>query len=288
VVIHKALASDHEVAVEETTRKGQATRLAHGAARAGAEVVIALGGDGTVNEEANGVLGEACAVAPLPGGSTNVFARAVGYPNDAIESTGLLLEALTARSSRPVSVGMANGRAFLFHVGAGLDAAVVARAERWGHLKRYMGHPLFIASTLAAWSRDVDRRHPCFSVETSDGRAAPSAHQVIAMNCDPYTFLGSRPLTLAPEASLDAPLSVAVLSSLSPRVLPPLVLALGLRRGLPNRGSTHHWSDVTSLSISGYRPFLYQLDGEVMDPVTELVLSHRPEALRLLTPPPDR
>jgi diacylglycerol kinase family enzyme len=287
VVIQKALAADHQVAVEETVRKGQAIRLAHGAARAGAEVVIALGGDGTVNEVANGVLGEDCAIAPLPGGSTNVFARAIGYPNDAIEATGLLLEALSARVVTPASVGMANGRAFLFHVGAGFDAAVVARVERRGHLKRYVGHPLFIASTFAAWFRDVERRRPWFSVETADGRVASRAYQAIALNCDPYTFLGSQPLSLAPEASLATPLSVVVLSTLSPRLLPGLGLALWRRRGLPDRRSTRHWSGVERLWVKGYRPFPYQLDGELMDPVTELELSHHPGALRLITPQPD-
>jgi diacylglycerol kinase family enzyme len=286
VVIEKALASDHQLTVEETARKGQAIRLAHGAARSGAEVIIALGGDGTVNEVANGVLGEQCAIAVLPGGSTNVFARAIGFPNDAMEATGLLLEALSAGISTPASVGMANGRAFLFHAGAGFDAAVVSRVEQRGHLKRYVGHPLFIASTFAAWFRDVDRRRPWFSVETGDGRFAPRAHEAVAFNCDPYTYLGSQPLSLAPEAGLDTPLSVVILDSLSPRLLPALMMSLWRSEGASDRGLLRHWAGVERLTVKGYRPFPYQLDGELMDPVTELQLSHRPCALRLVTPPP--
>ncbi len=287
VVIQKALAADHDLDVTETTRKGQAIRLAHSAAREGAEVVIALGGDGTINEVANGVLGETCAIAPLPGGSTNVFARAVGYPNDAIEATGTLLEALSRGQTRPASVGLANGRAFLFHVGAGFDAAVVAKVEQRGPLKRYVGHPLFIASTFATWLRDVDRRKGWFSIETDDGRRVDGAQLAVAMNCTPYTFLGSQPLHLAPEAALDRALSVAALTSLAPRMVPILVRALRRPDGLGNRGSTRHWADVDGLTITGHRPFPYQLDGEALDPVSQLRLEHRPEALRLVVPEPD-
>lgn len=285
VVIQKALSADHELTVEETTRKGQGIRLAHGAVRAGAEVVVALGGDGTINEVVNGVLGEDCLVAPIPGGSTNVFARAVGYPNDAVEATGVLLEALAVRSAIPASVGLANGRAFCFNVGAGFDAAVVGQVDERGPLKRWMGHPLFVASTFDTWLRRVDRRRPWFSVETDDGRWAEEAMAAVAMNTAPYTYLGHRPLDLAPEASLFRPLSLVTLTSLSPTLLPSLVRAAFGPGGLPDRTRTRHWTDVTGARIVGHRPFPYQLDGELLGPVSELQLEHRGDALQLLVPP---
>jgi diacylglycerol kinase family enzyme len=283
VVIQKALAADHEVTVAETTRKGQAIRLAHGAARSGTEVVVALGGDGTINEAANGLLGETCWVAPLPGGSTNVFARAVGYPNDAIEATGTLLEALAGRSIIEASVGMANQRAFLFNVGAGLDAAVVARVERRGQLKRYVGHPFFLAATVATWFRQLTDR-ASLTVETDDGRLVSGAPQVVAMNTTPYTFLGTQALHLAPEAGLDRPLSVAALTTLWPRVLPNLIRSLRRPTGLASRSGAIHWSDVHGARMTADRPFPYQLDGEALGPVTELRLEHVPRAIRLVVP----
>lgn len=284
VVIQKALSADHELTVTETTRKGQAIRLAHGAAREGVEVVVALGGDGTINEVANGVLGEPCLIAPLPGGSTNVFARAVGYPNDAIEATGTLLEALAAGSTMSAGVGMANSRAFLFHVGAGFDAAVVSRVERRGQLKRYMGHPLFIASTFATWFQGVDGRRQKFTIETNDGRRLANAQLAVAMNTTPYTFLGNKALHLAPEASLSRPLSLVALTSLSPRMVPVLVAATRRSTGLRSSGHAHHWMDVTEAVVRGPQPFPYQLDGEAMDPVTELRLRHVPDAVHLVVP----
>ncbi|MEM9132560.1 MAG: diacylglycerol kinase family protein [Actinomycetota bacterium] len=284
VVIKKAISADHDLTVEETTRKGQAIRLAHGAARGGADVVVALGGDGTINEVVNGVLDDDCMVAPLPGGSTNVFARAVGYPNDAVEATAVLLEALAARSERPASVGLANGRAFLFHVGVGFDAEVVDRVEQRGHLKRYMGHPYFMAMTVATWLRPLSGRRPSFSVRTADGRRIDKALLTIALNTTPYTYLGATPLHLAPEASLSSPLSMAVLTSLSPRMVPILIAATRRATGLADRRGAHHWADVTEATVTGGEAFHYQLDGEALDPVTELRLEHRPEAIRLVVP----
>src|SRR5688500_14186112 len=95
VVIGKALSADHDVTVAETSRRGHATRLAQGAAADGYEVVVALGGDGTINEAANGLAGGPCALGVLPGGSTNVFARTIGLANDPVEATGQLLAALS-------------------------------------------------------------------------------------------------------------------------------------------------------------------------------------------------
>jgi diacylglycerol kinase family enzyme len=284
IVIQKALSADHDLEVTETSRSGQAIRLAHGAARDGADVILALGGDGTINEVANGVLGEACAIAPLPGGSTNVFARAVGFPNDAIEATGVLLEALAAGTTRTASVGLANGRAFLFNVGAGFDAMVVDKVEQRGPLKRYLGYPYFVASTFAAWFGDADRHRPRFSVLTDDGLTVDGAQLAIAMNCTPYTYLGTSALHLAPEAGLDRPLSVVVLTSLSPRMIPILLRSLRNPDGLPDRGATRHWRNIEGLTISSPRPFPYQMDGEAMDEVTELRLLHRADAIRLVVP----
>src|SRR4029077_21267940 len=122
---------DHEVSVAETGRRGHATRLALGAAADGIDVVVALGGDGTLTEAANGLAGTETALAVLPGGSTNVFARTIGLTNDPIEATGQLLAAL-ARPTAIRSVGLAalNGRYFLFNAGVGFDAAVIAQVEK--------------------------------------------------------------------------------------------------------------------------------------------------------------
>lgn len=256
----------------------------------GADVVVTLGGDGTVNEAANGLLGSGTALAPLPGGSTNVFARAIGFPNNAVEATKILLSSLEnegtqAQTIRPGSVGLANDRAFVFHVGAGFDAAVVARVERRSPLKKYAGHPWFIVSALATLGSD-QQRHLSLAVRTDDGRVLTDAKMAVALNVNPYTFLGNTPLDLAPEAGLDRPLSIVATTSLSlPKVLPGLVSTLrGAKSGLPERGPFAHWAEVGGAYVTSAQAFTYQLDGEPMPPVTSLRLESRPGAIRFVNP----
>lgn len=284
VVIEKRLSLRHELIVHQTSRQGHATRLAHRAMKEKAEVVIAVGGDGTINEAANGLLGTKCALAPLPGGSTNVFARAIGYPNDAAGATNALLEALDKKSFVEAGVGLAEGRAFLFHIGIGFDASVVHRVEKRGALKKYLGHPWFIASAIRAW-QSTDRQEIRFRIRTDDGRQVGVAQMAVALNVNPYTYLGNRPLELAPEANLHNLLSIVAFEDMSPRRLVPAgKAALFGSKGLPNQNGLHHLQDVSGARITADAPFPYQLDGEPLAPVTELRLEHRPKALRLLVP----
>src|ERR1700731_4682375 len=112
VVIQKALSADHEVIVAETSRRGHASRLAQGAAADGLDAVVVLGGDGTLNEAANGLAGSPTALGVLPGGSTNVYARTIGMTNDPIEATGELLAALARGSTRRGALGQGQGPHF--------------------------------------------------------------------------------------------------------------------------------------------------------------------------------
>ncbi len=285
VIITKGLSLQHDVTVRETTRSGHATRLAHRSMKEGAEVVVVLGGDGTVNEAVNGLIGTTTAVAPLPGGSTNVFARSIGYPNDAVQATQVLLDALDAGSIRPGSIGMANDRAFVFHVGAGFDAAVVTRVERRGPLKKYAGHPWFIACALATLG-SAEQRSLAMAVRDDDGRLVSGAKMAVALNVNPYTYLGNRSIDLAPEAGLDRMLSLVATTSLSlRRVIPALTKTLGPDgRGLPDRGVFAHWTDVPGAYLTSARPFVYQLDGEPMPAVTSLRLENRAAAVRFVVP----
>ena len=176
---------------------------------------MVLGGDGTLNEAANGLAGSSCALAPLPGGSTNVFARTIGLPNDPIEATGDLLDALAHDSIHRVGLGSVNGRYFLFHVGMGFDAAVVAQVERRSGLKRYAGHPLFVYAGFDTWIRHYDRSRPRFSVRFADGSVVDDGYLCICLNTNPYTYLGNRPLNLAHEATLERGLAVVTLRTLA-------------------------------------------------------------------------
>ena len=285
VVIQKALSADHEVTLAETSRRGHATRLAQGAAVDGTEVVVVLGGDGTLNEAANGLAGTACALAPLPGGSTNVFARTIGLPNDPIEATGDLLDALARRSIERVGLGSVNGRYFLFHVGLGFDAATVQQVERRSTFKRYLGHPLFAYSAVTAWFRYYDHGEPRFDVLHPGLDPVGSAFTVI-LNTNPYTYLGNVPFDVAPEATLDRGLVVLAMKKMT---FPTIMRLVGraLSKGGPpvgKLGFLDYRTDVAELRVVGRGPFPYQVDGDHLGDVTELTFRHEPDVLDLVLP----
>lgn len=284
VVIQKALAADHEVTMATTSRRGHATRLAQGAAAVGTDVVAVLGGDGTLNEAANGLAGTSTALAVLPGGSTNVFARTLGLPNDPIEATGDLLEALARGSIRPVGLGSVNGRYFLFHVGLGFDAEVVRQVERRPGLKRWAAHPLFVFATLTTWSRHYDRSRPRFSLRFDDGAAVEGTFAVV-FNSNPYTYLGNRPLSVAPDAGPDRPLAVFTMRSLGLwTTLSTVVSVLGSGHRARSSKAVDYRTDVVRLSVAGHGPFPYQVDGDHLGSVEALELRHEPDVLRLVLP----
>jgi diacylglycerol kinase family enzyme len=284
VVIHKALSADHDVTLAETSRRGHATRLALSAARAGVDVVVVLGGDGTLNEAANGLAGTDTALATLPGGSTNVFARILGLPDDPIDAAGVLLEALAQRSVHRIGLGVVEGRYFLFHCGVGFDAAVVERVERRGTWKRWAGHPLFVWTTIDTWARHVDRRHPPLSVLGPGGTGWTTGFFTVVMNANPYTYLGSRPLDLVPEASLDRPLAAVTLRKLSLGGLLPTVASALARGGVRAGRHVDVRVDVEELEIRADPPAPYQVDGDHLGAASVLRFRWEPEALALVVP----
>jgi len=289
VVIHKALAADHDVRVAETARRGHATRLARGAAAEGAGAVVVLGGDGTVNEAANGLVDTPTALGVLPGGSTNVFARTIGMTNDPIEATGELMAALATGAIRAVSLGVVNGRYFLFHVGLGFDAAVVAAVERRSTIKRYLGHAVFLSAAVATWSGGYDRHRPHFSARLTlaDGsaRTVGDGYLGICLKTNPYTYLGEHPLDLAPGTGLDSPLCLVTLRRLDlPTLLGVTTAALRGGRRVAGRRHVDVAPEVDTIVIEAGSPLPYQVDGDYLGEAEHLELRWERDRLRLIVP----
>ena len=289
VLIHTVLSARHDTEVAFTNRRGHAARLARGAATTGTDAVVVLGGDGTLNEAANGVAGTDCVLAALPGGSTNVFARTIGTPDDPLVATEAVLDALEAGSITSAGLGRTSGRFFLFHCGMGLDAAIVERVERHPTLKRYLGHPLFLLAGVDTLLRHYDRRTGTLSARI----AGPESTQVdgcfliVVANTDPYTFLGSRPVHIAPAATLHNGLSVVGLRSLrladSLNVISAVFGANG-SLGDIDPSVVQRIDHVRELTVTGIRPFGHQLDGDHLGAVDELRIEWVPDVLRLVMP----
>ena len=300
VVIAEALAARHDLEVVLTAARGHATELAAEAAADGRDAVVVLGGDGTLNEAANGLAGTATALAVMPGGSTNVFARTIGVRPDPVDATGQLLETLQAWDERRdghealrrrVGMGVVNGRRFLFHLGVGFDAAVIDRVERRGVLKRYAGHPVFVLAAVQTLVRGYDRRRPRFRIGvgedgTEDGTG--DGYFAVFLNSDPYTYLGRRPLHLAPGADLDSGLSVVAFTALGARSLLGVAgRALGSGRRVarhPRVWARQGLSAAEVWSHTGAGPVPYQVDGDYLGLADHLAVTHTPGVLELMVP----
>jgi len=295
-----ALALRHDLEVVATTARGDASSIARAIAGAGVEVVVVLAGDGTLNEAAQGLVGTDTALAPLPGGSTNVFARALGIEFTPLDACAQLIGSLDAGRRRRIGVGAAADgdatRHFLFHLGIGFDAAVVREMEeRHAHLKRvHLAHPAFAMAAVGTWARRYERdtRIDVTAASSRSGTAivTPAAHEargpyVVVSNCDPYTYVGHRPVTIAPEAGLERALAVTTFRSLD---LPLLARAgtsgLGQARFLAASPDIAQFADIGHVSLTCDRPTPWQVDGDHLGSTTHLEVRYEPDCLTLLTP----
>lgn len=287
------LGAAHDLTTIETRHRGHASELAGASSRAGADVVVVLGGDGTVNEVVNGLAecGGTASLAPLPGGSTNVYARTAGYH----ARLGTALDQLDAalRSPTPprhVNLGIAGGRRFCFHAAIGYGAAVVESVDRRpAALKRRAAHALFTTAAVATWARMRDRHSPRFDLVAGNHVVAEGAAFAIVSKTSPYTFLGPRRLLVAPDASFDSPLAVTALTSLSFRSLSRAVgSALGTGRRLRTDPAAVYTPGLATVTMRAIEPVPYELDGELIATVRELELGVDDYTLPLVIPGSDR
>ncbi|SFD35263.1 diacylglycerol/lipid kinase family protein [Streptomyces aidingensis] len=301
-VLTHALASELKLEVAATEYRGHARELARRAAEQGSvEAVIALGGDGTVNEVVNGLLEHGPdpdrlpRLAVVPGGSTNVFARALGMPNDVVEATGALLDALRTGSERLIGLGHAAGPAdsrdaevparwFTFCAGLGFDAGVVGRVEAQRARGKRSTHALYVRQTLRQFLGDPQRSRGTITVERPGEEPVTGLVMTIVCNTNPWTYLGNRPVYPVPGTSFDSALDVMGLTSLSPAALTRY--GTQLLRSTPERGvhGRHALSlhDVPRFTLRCAQPLPFQLDGDHLGVRTAVTFSGVARALRVI------
>ena len=196
-----ALQSRYSVEAIDTEKREHATQICREAAREGYDVVVAFGGDGTVNEAANGLVGSETPLTALPGGSTNVWARTLGIPNDVVDATEHLLR--MADEFQPLPRGpraAPGGRHFVFASGVGLDASVVERVDRHPLRKARYGAWYYAYAAVDIFNRHYLVRPPHVRVR-ADGRTLEGV-TVIVQNSDPFTYFRKRPIRVASGAGL--------------------------------------------------------------------------------------
>ncbi len=290
-VLASALEADLKLEVAHTRARGHAAELAREARADELDVVVVLGGDGTVNEVVNGLLAEGPAdgvpdLAVVPGGGTNVFSRALGIPADPVEATGALLDALRDHRRRSIGLGLAGNRWFTFNAGMGWDAEVVARVD---HRRRAAERHATPTDYVQAAFREffhTDRRRPALSLELPGQQPVPGLHLTIVANTAPWTYWGDRPLQTSPEASFDTGLDLYALTRL--RVAGTLGEAGRLLRGRPTprrrgpRTLVHREHDLPELTLRATRPVAVQVDGEPLGERAALTFRSVPAALRVV------
>ena len=153
----------------ETKGPGHATEIAGRASLEGFDVVAVLGGDGTVNEVANGLAGTSAAMAVLPGGGANILSRALGLSRDLLEAAEHVAERDPDQAPRRVALGRADGRLFVSNCGVGLDAEIVRHVERRPDRKRRLGAWYFVWKGVGVFFRGYERRIPHIRLRWGDG-----------------------------------------------------------------------------------------------------------------------
>jgi YegS/Rv2252/BmrU family lipid kinase len=286
-VLVRALRSEADVRVEYTRRRGHAAELARRARDEQVDVVVTLGGDGTVNEVINGLLhagpsDQVPALAVVPGGSTNVFARAIGLPRDTIEGTGVILDAMHSGRMRSIGLGRADDRYFTFCAGFGLDAEVVRKVERARLRGRVSTPGLYMRSTVAQFLLDTDRKTPLITLECPGEQTRPEIASVIVQNTTPWTFLGDRAINACPDASFDTGLDLMAIKQLRLPATVTTVSQILSRRNIPHGKQTLTLHDVSEFILRAARPLAFQLDGDYLGERSKITFSAIPNALRVL------
>jgi diacylglycerol kinase family enzyme len=281
-----ALQARYDVEAVDTERRDHATQICREAAGEGYDLVVAFGGDGTVNEAANGLLGSDTPLSCLPGGATNVFHRTLGIPGDVVDATEHLLALADDFHPRKVDLGVVNDRAFVFSSGVGLDASVVERVDAHPRLKARLGPYYYSWAAVSTFNRRYLVKPPRMKVTV--GGDTVDAVTVIAQNSDPFTYFGPRPIRVCEQAGLDTgSLSVAVLRKATPLELPTLIPRLfsGSSKTVSKHRQIAPYPAVDGALVESAdgRPLPVQVDGDYIGEEQTIRFSAAPRALTVVS-----
>jgi len=280
-LVVSALRGVYDVDAVDTERRDHATELCREAAQEGYDAVVAFGGDGTVNEAANGLVGTSTPLTCLPGGRANVYCRMLGIPNEVVAATEHLLSMANNWSPRPVDLGKVGERHFLFSAGVGLDANVVARVDAHPKLKSRLGQYYYAWVASATYWRRYLIHPPRMSTSLGvDGVT------VLVQNGVHYTYFGNRSVQMAAGAELDSgDLAGLILKRTNPFDIPTVALrALSTHMQMSGHRQVHEFSAQKSLQIRSLddRELPIQVDGDYIGTALECDFSVVPAGLTIV------
>jgi len=286
-LVVRALGSRLQLDTRQTQYRGHAGKLAAASAAEGYDLVVTFSGDGTVNEVVNGLMQvaeptERPAIAPVPGGGANVFARTLGLPPDAGGAVQRILAAVAAGERRKIGLGLAGDRYFTFSAGLGLDAEVIADMERQRARGRRGTVAAYLRTAVRRYYR-TDRRRPALTLQVPGESPVSSLFMGVVTNSSPWTYLGSHPVRPA-HADFSSGLDLFALRRL--RTLTTLA-ALGHmmhsnNEELPAGRDVVSASALSELAFSADRPIAFHIDGEYLGETESVAFRFVPDALRVI------
>jgi len=297
-LVAHALESRTELVVTHTDHRGHAIEIAEAAKRDGTDVIIVHGGDGTVNEVVNGLLGKPGpdrpapqtlpAVAVVPGGSANVFARALGISPDPIEATNQLIDLLGARSGSWRRIGLMDcvERWAVFTAGMGVDGDVVAAVEA----QRARGRKVTAGRYIRIAVREMlgsARNEPLLTMRLPGRDPVSGVHFVFVSNASPWTYANTRPVWTNPETTFESGLGVFAVTSMNV-VANLLVVRRMLSKKAKIKGNhLIREDDVASVRITSAEPIACQVDGDFLGMRDDMTFTAVPQALSVVAPAPN-
>lgn len=280
-----ALRGSYHVDAIDTEARDHATELCRDAARSGYDVVVAFGGDGTVNEAANGLAGSDTPLTCLPGGRTNVYCRMLGIPTDVVDATEHLLQMADDWRPRRVDIGYVNERYFVFSAGVGLDASVVERVDAHPRIKARFGEWYYTWTGIKTFNRRYLLRPPQLEADLAGERL--KGVTAIVQNAAPYTYFGDRPVHMGDGATLDSgTLAGVVLTRASPIDIPTIIWrALSKRARVTRHRKVRPFSDLRELRVRSLdeRPLPLQVDGDYIGEAPEAVFGIKPSGIAVVS-----
>lgn len=297
-----ALESRVRLTVEHTNHRGHAIEIAEQAVTDRVDVVIVHGGDGTVNEVVNGLLGKPTdgnpvdkhrhipAVGIVPGGSANVFARSLGIPQDPIDATNQLVDLLgdyrRTRTWRRIGLMDCGERWGVFTAGMGVDGEVVAAVEDQRNRSRKdtgVTAMRYIRAAVPTVLRSA-RREPRLTLQFAGQEPVPGVHFVFVSNSSPWTYANKRPVWTNPDTTFDTGLGVFATTSMSIWRNLGLVRQMLAKRPKMTSGHLIRHDDIDWVRVTSDTPVATQIDGDYIGLRDEMTFQAVRDALSVVAP----